>query len=264
MTAFAQDRLKTVRADLEGPVLRVRLNSPETGNTLTADMLEELLSVLAPLNDRPEIRVVVLSGEGDDFCLGADREEFAASLGADPTGAGLRVIVDRARRVCEALDTANAVTVARLHGRVTGAGLALAVFCDLRVGADTCRFRLPEVALGVAPAWGGVLPRLLNEAGAAAVRELILTCASFDAARAERMSLLHKVVPADELDAAVDGWTGPLLRRPPGALPLAKQVLGAYSRGGRLADGGLLDAQLLSAAAAAAAAGAAGPGAAAG
>nr|WP_155074003.1 enoyl-CoA hydratase/isomerase family protein [Streptomyces taklimakanensis] len=233
--------------------MKVRLNSPETGNTLSADLLDELLSVLAPLNDRPETRVVVLSGEGDDFCLGADREEFAASLGTDPTGAELRAIMDRARRVCEALDTANAITVARLHGRVVGAGLALAVFCDLRVGADTCRFRLPEVALGVAPAWGGVLPRLLNEAGAAAVRELILTCAPFDAARARRMSLLHKVVPADELDAAVEAWTGPLLRRPPGALPLAKHLLGAYSRGGRLADGGLLDAHLLSATAAAAA-----------
>ncbi|MEE1942124.1 enoyl-CoA hydratase/isomerase family protein [Streptomyces sp. TRM 70361] len=246
-----EGRYKTLRVSREGPVLRVRLNLPETGNTLTAEVLDELLTVLGGLNDRPGIRVLVLSGAGDDFCLGADREEFTTSLGADPTGAELRVIMDKARRVCEALDTTTAVTVARLHGRVIGAGLALAVFCDLRIGADTCRFRLPEVALGVAPVWGGVLPRLIGEAGAARIRELILTCAPFDAERAHELSVLHRVVPAAELDASVASWTGPLLRRPAGALPLAKLVLGAYSRGSRFMDGSLLDAQLLSSACAA-------------
>lgn len=247
-TAVTEDRYKTLRVDQDGPVLRVQLNSPETGNALTADILDELLAVLGAVNDRPDVRVLVLSGAGDHFCLGADRGEFAASLGSDPTGAGIRVIADKARRVCEALDTATAVTVARLHGRVVGAGLALAVFCDLRVGADTCRFRLPEIALGIAPVWGGVLPRLLSEAGTARIRELILTCETFDAARARDLSVLHKAVPEEELDAAVEAWVGPLVRRPPGALPLAKTILGAYSRGTRLADGGLLDAHLLSAA----------------
>ncbi|MFH0243972.1 enoyl-CoA hydratase/isomerase family protein [Streptomyces sp. HK10] len=238
---------KALRVSRDGPVLNVVLNSPETGNTLTADILDELLDVLGTVNDRPGIRVLVLSGAGEHFCLGADREEFAATLEADPTGAELRVIADKARRVCEALDTTSAVSVARLHGKVVGAGLALAVFCDLRVGTDTCRFRFPEIALGIAPVWGGVLPRLLAEAGTARVRELILTCAPFGAAQAHDLSILHKVVPAGGLDAAVSAWVDPLTRRPPGALPLAKAVLGAYSRGSRLADGGLLDAQLLSA-----------------
>lgn len=243
-----EDHYKTLQVGQEGPVLHVRLNSPETGNALTADILDELITVLGTVNDRLDVRIIVLSGAGDDFCLGADRGEFATSLEDDPTGAHLRVIADKARRVCEALDTAHAVTIARLHGRVIGAGLALAIFCDLRAGADTCRFRLPETSLGVAPVWGGVLPRLLNEAGTARIRELILTSAPFDAARAHEMSILHKAVPTEELDATVEAWVKPLIRRPRGALPLAKAILGSYSRGNRLADGGLLDAQLLSAA----------------
>ncbi|MFP8884178.1 enoyl-CoA hydratase/isomerase family protein [Streptomyces mangrovi] len=248
MTTPTDNRYKTLHVSQDGPVLHVRLNSPETGNTLTAAILDELLAVLGAANDRPEIRVLVLSGAGEHFCLGADREEFATSLKADPTGGGLRVIADKARRVCEALDTTTAITIAQVHGKVVGAGLALTVFCDLRAGADTTRFRLPEVALGVAPVWGGVLPRLLSEAGTARIRELLLTCAPFGAETAQEMSILHKAVPAGELDAAVEAWVKPLLRRPPEALPLAKAVLGAYSRGTRLADAGLLDAQLLSAA----------------
>lgn len=238
---------KSLRVSGQGPVLRVELNSPETGNALTVAILDDLLELLDSLNGRPEIKVLVLSGAGDHFCLGADRTEFQDSLAADPSGACLRVIADKGRRVCDALESANAVTIARLQGKVIGAGLALAVFCDLRVGTDTCRFRLPELALGIPPAWGGVLPRLIAEAGAARIRELILTGAPFDAATAHDLSILHKVAPADQLDAVIEAWVNPLVRRPPGALTIAKLMLSAHSRANRLTDGTLFDAQLLSA-----------------
>ncbi|MFJ9619041.1 enoyl-CoA hydratase/isomerase family protein [Streptomyces noursei] len=232
----------------EGPVLMVQLNSPETGNALSEMVLDELLTVLGVVSQQPGIRVVILSGAGDDFCLGADRREFAESLAADPTGRGLRVLGTKARQVCDALATTEAVTVARLHGGVIGAGIGLALFCDLRAGADNCRFRLPESALGVPPAWGGVLPRLIHEAGAARVRELILTASNFDAATARELSILHTVVPEDELDAAVARWTRPLVRRSPSALRTAKVMMNAYGNAHRLADATLFDAELLSSA----------------
>lgn len=238
---------ETLQTERQGPVLHVQLNRPEAGNAITAQMLDELLAVIGPLNDDPGIRVLVLSGAGEDFCLGADRAEYEESLHKEPDGTQLRVIADKASRVCQALDTTHAVTIARLHGRVIGAGMALAVFCDLRAGSDTCRFRLPEIALGVAPVWGGVLPRLLSEAGTARIRELLLTGAAFDAKAARDLTVLHKAVAAEELDSAIADWTGPLIRRPPTALPLAKAVLNAYSRGTRLADGAQLDGQLLAA-----------------
>ncbi|MGW7577747.1 enoyl-CoA hydratase/isomerase family protein [Streptomyces sp. NPDC054765] len=239
------DSYKTLAVTQQGPVLNVQLNSPETGNALCEPILDELLTVCATLHDRPEIRVVILSGAGADFCLGGDRREFAESLAADPSGAALRSLGNKARRVCEGLAATSAVTIARLHGGVIGAGIALAVFCDLRAGADNCRFRLPELALGLPPAWGGVLPRLLNEAGAARIRELILTGESFDAAKAAELALLHKVVPEDELDEVIARWTRPLVRRSPLALRTAKLMMNAYAGANRLADATLFDAEML-------------------
>lgn len=247
-----RDDFKALRVSRDGALLRVELNSPENGNAVSTLILDELLVVLGGLTDLPEVRVLVLSGAGKDFCLGADRAEFAESLAADPTGESVRRSGEKARRVCDALATSDVVTVARLHGGVVGAGVALAVFCDLRVGADTARFRLPELALGMPPAWGGVLPRLLHEAGAARIRELILTGESFGAARAAELSLLHKVVAEEDLDEAVARWTAPLVRRPAAALRTGKALLNAYAGSHRLADATLLDAELLSSAVAAA------------
>ncbi|AJC54072.1 MULTISPECIES: enoyl-CoA hydratase/isomerase family protein [Streptomyces] len=239
---------KTLLVTHEGPVLRVRLNSPETGNAVSGLILDELLTVLGALDDETGIRVLVLSGEGDDFCLGGDRSEFPELLAQDSGGLALRALGNKARRVCDALATTDVVTIARLHGGVVGAGVGLAIFCDLRAGADTCRFRLPELGLGVPPAWGGIMPRLLNEVGAARVRELILTASTFDAATARELSILHTVVPEDELDAAVARWTRPLVRRSPTALRTAKVMMNAYGNANRLADATLFDAELLSSA----------------
>ncbi|MEU6844862.1 enoyl-CoA hydratase/isomerase family protein [Streptomyces sp. NPDC046716] len=238
---------KAIRVEQDGPVLHVRLAPEGMDPTLSVAVLDDLISVLNDLHERPDIRVLVLSSMGEDFCLGADRIEFRAAMEQDPSGAALRRIVDRAHRLCQALETTHAITIAQLHGKVIGAGLALASYCDLRAGADTCRFRMPEVGIGLPPAWGGAMGRLISEGGAARVRELMLTCDMFDADTAHRISLLHKVTPADALERAVAGWTGPLARRSPESLVLTKRMLAGYSRADRTADITLLDSHLLAA-----------------
>lgn len=251
MTALALHTLirhKALEVREDGPVARVVLDpSAADGGALTSAALDDLEAVLQGLHDRPDIRVLVLTSAGDDFCLGADRTEFQDALVQEPSGSALRRIVDKAYRVCDALENTHAVTIARLDGKVIGAGLALAAYCDLRAGADTCRFRMPEIALGLPPAWGGAMGRLIVEAGAARIRELMLTCEPFDADTAHRLGLLHKVVPAEQLDAAIDAWIRPLVRRSPEALTLTKRMLAGYSRAARTADVALLDAHLLSA-----------------
>lgn len=237
--------LKHLRVEQRGPVLSVEFDSPETGNVVTEPLLDDLLSVLTALPDLSEIRVVVLSGAGPDFCLGGDRREFAAMIAQDRTGAGIRTSGDKARRVCEALSTAHAVTIARVQGQAVGAGMALALHCDLRVGSEDSRFRLPELALGLPTAWGGALPRLLSEAGAARIRELILTGRAFGAEEAQRLCVLHRVVPETELDTAVQEWARPVVRRSPDALRVTKALLNSYTAGSRMADPALLDAELM-------------------
>ncbi|AZQ37871.1 enoyl-CoA hydratase/isomerase family protein [Streptomyces cyaneochromogenes] len=231
----------------DGPVLHVRLNPSVQDDTLSTAVLDDLIAALDNLHERPDIRILVLSSMGDDFCLGADRREYRDALALDPTGAALRRVTDKAHRLCQALENTHAVTIARLHGKVIGAGLALAAYCDLRAGADSCRFRMPEVGIGLAPAWGGAMGRLIAEAGAARIRELMLTCDAFDAVTAHRLGLLHKVAPLDQLDDTVAAWTRPLARRSPEALLLTKRMLTGYAKAARTADVTLLDSHLLTA-----------------
>ncbi|MFD9905298.1 enoyl-CoA hydratase/isomerase family protein [Streptomyces sp. NPDC059063] len=249
LTAQPADRtLKTLRTYRQGAVLTIELNAPEQGNAVTDAMLDDLLTVLG--DQDPAVRVVVVTAAGDDFCLGGDRGEFSDLLAQDPTGSGIRDSAAKARRVCDALVSNPAVTIARVHGKAVGAGLALALACDLRVGADTATFRLPELALGLPTAWGGLLPRLISEAGAARVRELILTGRAFTAYEAEALSVLQKTVPADALDEAVIAWAKPVLRRPASALRVTKTLLTSLTAGTRLADASALDPELMAAVAA--------------
>ncbi|MDQ0793505.1 enoyl-CoA hydratase/isomerase family protein [Streptomyces sp. B1I3] len=236
-----------IHVELDGPVLHVRLNPSEQDDTLGVAVIDALVGLLDDLHDRPDIRILVLSSMGADFCLGADRNEYQAALVADPAGAALRRIADKAHRLCQALENTHAVTIARLHGRVIGAGLALASFCDLRAGADTSRFRMPEVGIGLPPAWGGAMGRLVSEVGAARIRELMLTCDVFDSATAHRLGLLHRTAPLEQLDKVVEAWTRPLVRRSPEALVLTKRMLAGYARADRTADVSQLDSHLLTA-----------------
>jgi enoyl-CoA hydratase/carnithine racemase len=191
--------------------------------------------------------VLVLTGSGDDFCLGGDRGESARHLAHDPTGGGIRMSGTKARRVREALTSNPAVTIARVHGKAIGAGFALALACDLRVGSEDATFRLPELALGLPTAWGGLLPRLINEVGAARVREIVLTGRAVTAAEAQSLSILQKAVPAHESDKAVADWARPIVRRPQAALRVTKTLLNSLSAAPRLAEVSALDAELMAA-----------------
>ncbi|MGY0490984.1 enoyl-CoA hydratase/isomerase family protein [Streptomyces sp. WG-D5] len=241
------DGFKTLHIEQDGPVLHARLHAGRDTAVLDVAAIDDLLALLDGLTERTDVKVLVLSSTHQDFCLGADRAEFGEARAADPSGAALRRIVDKAFRLCQALETTDAVTIARLHGRVFGAGLALISYCDLRVGADTSRYRMPEVGLGLPPAWGGATGRLITEIGVARIRELMLTCAEFDAAKAHRLDLLHETVPEDGLDTAVRTWTRLLARRPHEPMIAAKRMLTGYARADRTVDLGLLDANLLTA-----------------
>lgn len=233
-----------VRLD-EQKVLHVQLNDPASGNALTEGMLDELLDVLEAIRV-PDVRAVVLSGAGDAFCLGADRVELRESLRSDPSGLAAVAMIDKARRVCEALETAPVPTIARLHGRVIGAGLVLAVNCDLRIATDTTRFWMPELQLRLIPAWAGGLDRLIELGGESAIFELMLTAAEFSAAHARSLNLVNRVEALEDIDAAIsEKWLRVLVRRPAAAVAFTKRLFAAHRRGSRGAGTSLIDAFLL-------------------
>jgi len=150
-------------------------------------------------NARPEIRAVVVHGEGRAFTAGADLAGFGGSASGFARSAA-----DEGRLMAEAIEGMLAVTIAAIHGHCVGGGVVLAAACDLRVAAKTTRFAIPEVDLGIPLAWGGI-QRLVREIGPAPTRDLVLTCRPFSAAEALSLGLLNRVVPdGTHLDAAAE------------------------------------------------------------
>jgi enoyl-CoA hydratase/carnithine racemase len=227
--------LRSLEVERDGPVLRVHLNRPERLNALDTATLEEIADLFGGLQRDFETRVVVLGGRGSSFCAGADRKDPPGGdrLGAS-SGAGereQRFVSQLGRRAVRAIEAVEAVTIARLHGHVVGGGLALALACDFRVATRDALLHVPEVDLG--------------EIGAARARELLLLCDRIDAERAERWGLVHRVVEARELDAAVDEWARRLAAKPQVAVHMTKTQLRALAARAALGDVTEADGDLL-------------------
>jgi len=194
---------------LEGPIARVTMDRPEVLNALSVALLESLEAACTWLQTRDDCRVVVLAGAGRSFSAGADLSTMEHLLGDPAAGRAAADAGDRAASAIEALD---AITIAKIHGRCVGGGVVLALACDLRVAADTARFSIPEVDLGIPLAWGGI-PRLLREVPPAVARDLVLTCREFDPEEAHRLGVLSRVCPDPELDGTVDELARDLARK---------------------------------------------------
>jgi enoyl-CoA hydratase/carnithine racemase len=240
---------ETLTVEHEGPITRVWLDRPQRLNALNPLALEELITVLHELQVRFDSPVVILGGRGRAFSAGADRTDPPARL-ARGSGAGPRErrhVSQLGRRVLEALERLEAVTIARLHGHVIGGALVLALGCDLRIAAAGTLFQIPEVELGIPLTWGAV-PRLAREAGAARARELILLGERFDAVAAAQYGLVNRVVPDEQLDAVVDDWARCVAAKPRWAVHMTKSQFQAYGRAVALGDVTAMDGDLLAAA----------------
>lgn len=191
-----------------GPVARLTLGRPDKLNALSPALLGELIDAARDLDDRPEVKVVIVAGAGRAFCSGFDLGAFAAQEGEGRT----RETADLGRRMAEAVTGMRALTIAQVHGHCVGGGLVLAASCDLRLAAADTVFSIPEVELGIPLAWGGI-PRLVREIGPAMTKELVLTCRPFGAEEGRALGFLNRVVPAPELAEAADALAAQLAQR---------------------------------------------------
>jgi enoyl-CoA hydratase/carnithine racemase len=230
---------KTLSVTYEGPILRVWLDRPDKRNALNGEALEEIAALFTALATDFVTRVVILGGRGPSFCAGADRTDppgharLAAS--SDATERERRWVAQIGLRAARAIEDADVVTIARLHGHAVGGGVVLAAACDFRVAAEGTVFHVPEVDLGIPLTWGAT-PRLIHELGAARARELILLCERIDAVEAHRVGLVHRVVPAAELDVAVDALASRLATKPETAVHMTKTQFRAYAHRAALGD----------------------------
>ena len=209
----------------DGAVARLTLERPEARNALSRAMADALEGALARLARADDARAVVVAGRGRSFCAGADISEMP-TLSPDEAEA----LAARWQHIMDGFAALPQVTIAAVQGHALGGGLMLAIAQDLRVAEASARFGLPEVTLGFNPGYG--IARLLDIAGGAHGRDLMLTARVVDAAEAFRMGLVTRVVPDGALDAAADEMAREVVRSPRGGLAASKAIT-ADLRAGR-------------------------------
>jgi enoyl-CoA hydratase len=221
-----------------GRVAYVRLARPSKRNALTGAMLERLGEIFAGVAARGDLRAVIFSGEGRDFCAGTDIGELE---GLDEAGAARKVALGQ--EVCERVESCGVPVIAAVQGSAAGGGCELALACHLRVVARGARFSLPETTLGVIPAYGGT-QRLSRAVGHARALATMLAGESIGAEEALRLGLVNRVVEEDVLLAEAEALAQSIIET---SAPLAARAcLEAVTRGARmpLEDGLKLEAEL--------------------
>jgi len=197
-------------------VLHVTLARPERRNAFDAELIRELTEAFAEVGDA---RAVVLAGEGESFCAGADIEWQRSAIDLsyeENVEDALRLF-----RMLETIDACRAPVVARIQGYCLGGGSGLAACVDIALAAEDATFGFSEVKLGIMPAV--ISPFVLPRIGSGAARRYFLTGERFDAATALRIGLVHEV--AADLDGSLERVVGELLGSGPEAVRAAKQLI---------------------------------------
>jgi enoyl-CoA hydratase/carnithine racemase len=211
--------METLRVDrAANGVVTLTLNRPEKKNAINSTMFGELLEVFREVNDSTTDRVLVITGAGDGFCSGAD----LSVRGEDKRNplARLHWVGD----IALALHRIQKPVIAKVNGVAAGAGMNLALGCDLIVASDTARFSEIFAKRGLSIDFGGswLLPRLI---GMHKAKELALFADIISAKEAAELGLVNRVVPVGQLDAFVADWADRLAAGAPMALAMTKRLL---------------------------------------
>ena len=208
--------MTALRIERDGPLLRIALARPERRNAFDAALIRELTDGFTDVGDA---RAVVLSGDGESFCAGADVDwqRSAIELSYEEN------VEDALRlyRMLEAIDSCPAPVVARVQGYALGGGSGLVCCTDVAIAAPDAVFGFSEVKLGIVPAV--ISPFVFPRIGTTAARRFFLTGERFDAETALRIGLVDEITA--ELDDAVDHVVGEILTAGPEATRAAKRLI---------------------------------------
>ena len=232
----------TVAVEVADGVAQLRLDRPEAANAMNRAMWFELRDAMRELDADPSVRVVVLSGNGRNFCSGIDLEmlgELHGVAGGDSRGHGseaLRRTILDLQDCITSVERCRKPVLAAVHGVCIGGGLDLAVACDLRYSTDDAKFVLKEVDMGLA-ADVGVLQRLPRIVGEGVAREMAYTCRAVSGAEAARLHLVNESLPdPDALRERVGSLAAELAAKSPLAMRGTKYAI-TYARDHSVADG---------------------------
>ncbi len=212
--------MSKVRYELDGAVALITITRPEVLNAIDQDVFFGLRDSAERAGADPDVRAVVLTGEGKAFSSGLDTSLFASGIGG---GSPLTPDIPALQHCFTAYETIPKPTIAAVGGLALGGGIQLAAACDLRVAADDAELAVYEIRWGIIPDLGGTqrLPRLI---GLGRAKELVMTGRRVKAEEALAWGLVNRVVPRDHLLEEAVGWARELAAGPPLAIAAAKRL----------------------------------------
>ena len=217
-----------LRVDWDGRLVRLTLSRPDKLNALNDEVRRELAALLHELEDRPDVSVLVLEGEGRSFSAGADLKATSYPP-IEGDWVTRRHRTGTWQRVLEQLDRIPQATVARLQGHVIGGAALLAAACDIRIAADDVVVRIPELAIGIPLTWAGI-PLLVREVGLPLTRDWVMTGREVRPDELLRSGFAQRVAARAQLDEAIDACVAELLAMPPGPLAMTRAMTAAIGR----------------------------------
>jgi methylglutaconyl-CoA hydratase len=216
---MAEDLVLT-EIDARG-IATVTLNRAEVHNALSHDVVGALRTAFDGLAVREDLRVTILAARGKSFSAGADLKRMRRA--AEFTLEENKADALRSAGMFDALNTLPMPTIAKVHGSAYAGGIGLIAACDIAIGAAHALFAITEVKLGLIPAM--ISPYVTAAIGPKAARRYCQTAERFDAEEAKRIGLLHEVVAADALDAAVERVVGEIRKSAPESLRACKMLI---------------------------------------
>jgi len=209
---------QTIRVEVADGVSTITLNRPDSLNALNAAMRRELLAAVKAAGRDEAVRAIVLTGEGRGFCSGADLR------GGAEERAFRRVLTDEYNPLIVAIRELPKPVMAAVNGVAAGAGVSLALACDLVYASEDARFILAFVRIGLVPDSGSTRS-LVRALGRHRAAQLIFGAEPLSAADAHAAGLVNEVVPADQLATTVHAAAAKLAAGPTGAIGLAKRAI---------------------------------------
>ena len=236
-----------ITVDRGGPVARITLARPEQRNAVSSEMIDELIEALGGLAADRETRVVVLAGDGPDFCAGADFAELEVMR----SGPGEFDYGQTFEGLLRAISTHPVPVIARIHGAALGAGCQIAIACDLAVAADDAKIGIPSARLGILINFENI-QRLVLAVGPKRAGEVLFTGRAISGTKAADWGLANLAVPESELDAAVGKLALTIAEAAPLSVQGSKRGIGVvlehlavdrFTEGHRVADFDMMAAQ---------------------
>lgn len=217
-----------ITSRVEGPFYFVSLNRPEKRNAITAEMLVDLAEEVRKVDEHPEVRAVIVSGEGPMFSSGIDITSLGAARDQNKNlsvGRWLRRLAEKLQHALNIIEATEVPVIGALHGQVMGMGLELALAFDLRVSTKDCLFSIPESRMGLVADVGGST-RLARTIGPSRAKDLLMTSRSIDSQEALQWGLVNRIAPDEsELKATALELAEQIAKNAPLAVGLAKLII---------------------------------------